>query len=42
MKEKKKEKESEEKRGIWDFRPIMKLLDGIGLEHSEVTNSIDQ
>ena len=40
--ERKKEKESEENRGNWDFRPIMELLDGKGLERSEGTNSIAQ
>ena len=39
--ERKKEKE-EENRANWDFRPIMELLDGNGLEHSEGTSSIAQ
>ena len=43
MKERKKEeKESEENRANWDFRRIMELLDGKGLECSEGTNSIAQ
>ena len=41
-KERKKEKESEENQGNRDFRPIMELLDGKGLECSEGTNSITQ
>ena len=40
--ERKKEKESEENRANWAFRPIMELLDGKSLEHSEGTSSITQ
>ena len=39
---KKEEKESKENRANWAFRPIMKLLDGKGLERSEGTSSIAQ
>ena len=37
-----KEKESEENRGNWDFRPILERLEGKGLEHSEGTSNITQ
>ena len=37
-----KEKESEENRGNWDFRPILERLEGKGLKHSEGTSSIAQ
>ena len=37
-----RKKEKEENRAKWDFRPIMELLDGNGLEHSESTSSIAQ
>ena len=40
--ERKKEKESEENRGIQTFRPIMEWLLGKGLECSEGTSSITQ
>ena len=39
---KKEEKETEENLANWAFRPIMELLDGKGLEHSEGTSSIAQ
>ena len=35
---KKKKKESEGNQGNWDFRLIMELLDGKGLEPSEGTS----
>ena len=37
---KKEEKESEENRRNWAFRPIMERLVGKGLERSKGTNSI--
>ena len=40
--ERKKEKEEEEIRPNWAFRPIMERLDGKGLELSEGTSSIAQ
>ena len=42
MKERKKEKESEENRGNLAFRPIIKRLMGKCLEGSEGTSSIAQ
>ena len=42
MKERKKEKESEENRGNQAFRPIMERVLGKGLEHSEGTSGIAQ
>ena len=42
MKERKKEKESEENRGNQAFRPIMEQVLGIGLECSEGTSRIAQ
>ena len=42
MKEERKKEKEEENRANWDFRSIMELLDGNGLEHSEGTSSIAQ